>query len=262
MSISLVADLTYAFKQTFSGIDLFVAYLAILAFRVIIPLLAIVKNVCNKVVSPGKKKNPIAIQNAFEPQDAHARNQVEESEQQQFKRNGCLLYTVLPLGYVIGSYRLFSFKNFPLEIGAGLAIDFFCYSLPMIFVQGINSATQESEMSQTTLQTFCFASKFALLAELILEFFIFFYELYVLHNLEKQSINMVVRYSEKERRQMFAAKYACFALVWLLMIAASSAISFFLVAQQNCLENQVLEMYRVCLNCEVDNCQKCQVAGA
>ena len=72
-------------------------------------------------------------------------------------------------------------------------------------------------------------TKFIVLAELILEFFIFIYELYILHNLERHSINMVVRYSEYDRRKIFAYKYACFALIWILTMAISSAIGLFLI---------------------------------
>ena len=68
-----------------------------------------------------------------EPQDA---NDLDRSDARERKnaRDGCVLYTVLPISYFIGSYRLLSFKNFPLEIGSGLAMDFFIYVLPMIFV--------------------------------------------------------------------------------------------------------------------------------
>ena len=116
---------------------------------------------------------------------------------------------MLPINYLIGSYRLLSFKNFPLEIGCGLAIDFFLYVLPMLFIQGVNGATMIYDTSFETghllelssLHTFCVMSKLNLVAELIIELIIFLYELYKLHDLEKHSINMVVRYSEQERRQ-------------------------------------------------------------
>lgn len=42
--------------------------------------------------------------------------------------------------------------------------------------------------------------KLALLIDITLEFFMFLYELMKLHHLEKQAINVVVRYSEHERR--------------------------------------------------------------
>ena len=51
-------------------------------------------------------------------------------------------------------------------------------------------------------------SKLVLMGDLLLESAMFFYELYKLHHLEKQAINVVVRYSEPERRRKFATKYA------------------------------------------------------
>jgi len=55
---SLVADYTYAFKQTFSSKELFIAYLAILAFRLILPILIATKNICQKVCN--KKNNSLS----------------------------------------------------------------------------------------------------------------------------------------------------------------------------------------------------------
>ena len=49
MVCALVADYAYATKQTFSSKELFVAYLAILAFRCILPILIAAKNICRKV---------------------------------------------------------------------------------------------------------------------------------------------------------------------------------------------------------------------
>lgn len=54
---------------------------------------------------------------------------------------GYLLYTALPFHYMTGSYRLLNFKNFPREIGTGIALDFVFYALPMLFVQTNNNAT-------------------------------------------------------------------------------------------------------------------------
>lgn len=116
-------------------------------------------------------------------------------------------------------------------------MDFFIYVLPMIFIQGINSATLESEAGFSSLQAFCMLTKFNLLAELVIEFFIFLYELYKLHNLERHSINMVVRYSETDRRKIFATQYACFSLIWMLTIVIGAAIGLFLVSKQTCLQS-------------------------
>ena len=75
--------------------------------------------------------------------------------------------------------------------------------LPLLFLQGINNATLTQQafdsghlFKLSDLQTFCIMSKLVLMGDLILESAMFFYELYKLHHLEKQSINVVVRYSE------------------------------------------------------------------
>ena len=86
----------------------------------------------------------------------------------------------------------------------------------------------------TDLQTFCITSKLALMLDLILESAMFFYELYKLHNLEKQAINVVVRYKEPERRKKFAKKYTCRILPQLLLISILFAIVQFLVDPVEC----------------------------
>ena len=48
---AMVADYTYAFKQTFSSKDLFISYMGVLAFRCLLPSLLAIKNVCSKVCS-------------------------------------------------------------------------------------------------------------------------------------------------------------------------------------------------------------------
>ena len=45
MVSTLIADFLYIFKQTFSSKDLYVAFLVIMALRVIIPILIAVKNI-------------------------------------------------------------------------------------------------------------------------------------------------------------------------------------------------------------------------
>ena len=197
MTSTLVADYTYALKQTFSSKDLFLAYIVILAFRVLFPVFIAIKNVCQKVCNRERNRLRIVIEENRNPDAPFA-------TQAQHTWFGCLLYSVLPINYLIGSYRLLSFKNFPIEIGCGLAMDFFFYVLPVLFIQGVNGATmvQHSAVESghilelSSLQTFCIMSKLNLIAELILELIIFLYELYKLHDLERHSINIVVRYSE------------------------------------------------------------------
>lgn len=71
------------------------------------------------------------------------------------------------------------------------------------------SVTEGEVFEVTALQFYCILSKVALMLDIWLEFIMFCYELYQLHQLEKQSINVIVRYSEPERRKMYASKYSC-----------------------------------------------------
>ena len=77
-------------------------------------------------------------------------------------------------------------------------------------------------------------SKFVLMIDLVLESAMFFYELYKLHHLEKQAINVVVRYKEPERRKKFAKKYTCRILPQLLLICILFAVVKFLVEPVDC----------------------------
>lgn len=56
MVCALVADYTYAFKQTFSSRELFLIYICVLALRCLLPLLIIIKNMCQKVCSKESKE--------------------------------------------------------------------------------------------------------------------------------------------------------------------------------------------------------------
>ena len=52
---------------------------------------------------------------------------------------GVLLYSVIPLGYITGTYRLLNFKNFYKKIGSGLLFDFLCSGLAMLVTQIVNN---------------------------------------------------------------------------------------------------------------------------
>ena len=54
MAIALIADYTYAFKQTFSSKALFVAYLLVLSIRCILPFVIAIKNICRNVCNKNR----------------------------------------------------------------------------------------------------------------------------------------------------------------------------------------------------------------
>lgn len=99
------------------------------------------------------------------------------------------------------------------------------------------------------MQAFAILSKFAVLGDLILEFVMFVYELVKLHNLEKQAVNVLVRYTEAERRRMFAKRYACRTCTWLIVIAIGFLLVQLSVSQVGCREDQAVEWRQVCQNC-------------
>lgn len=80
-------------------------------------------------------------------------------------------------------------------------------------------------------------TKLALLLELVLELVMFIYELIKLHHLERQSINVVIRYSEQDRRRKFAKKYCCRAAAWFSAILLSCVACYLLLDPVMCTDD-------------------------
>ena len=76
-----------------------------------------------------------------------------------------------------------------------------------------------------------------LLAELILEFAMFIYEMVKIHQLEKHGLQGIGKYSEQERREKFAFQYMRSAFTWLVVILVGFFLCFFFVEQVDCLSN-------------------------
>ena len=89
----------------------------------------------------------------------------------------------------------------------------------------------------------------------------FVYELVKLHNLEKQAVNILVRYTEAERRRMFAKRYACRTFTWLIVIAIGFLLVQLSVSQVDCRDDQAVEWRQVCQNCQLEFCDSCAVKG-
>jgi len=70
MVCSLITDYTYAFKQTFSSKELFVAYMSILALRCLIPFLIAIKNISRKVCN--KERNALSASDYEENDDTES----------------------------------------------------------------------------------------------------------------------------------------------------------------------------------------------
>jgi len=96
---------------------------------------------------------------------------------------------------------------------------------------GLNSITLEKDIAQGYFEFVCIIAKLCAIADISLELFMFIYEVYRLRNLSKQSIDVVVSYSEEKRRQFFYRRYFGAAMTSLsLVIVTILALSFLLPA--------------------------------
>ena len=76
--------------------------------------------------------------------------------------------------------------------------------------------------------------KFIMVGDLILEFVMYLFEIYKLNQLAQSSVDIVVRFSEKRRRRIFARKYMIRTLIWLLLIVIGLGITTLVVKEQKC----------------------------
>ena len=76
--------------------------------------------------------------------------------------------------------------------------------------------------------------KFIMVGDLILEFIMYLFEIYKLNQLAQSSVDIVVRFSEKRRRRIFARKYMIRTLIWLLLIVIGLGITTIVVKEQKC----------------------------
>lgn len=131
MTASLVSDYSYILKQTFSRKLYFALYVSCLGFRLILPLLLILRYQLAKVCGQKNELKEVELQPGVKVRDVKA----------EYVYKGVLMYTFMPLMFFTGSYRLLDLKNFKCEVGLGLVLDFFFYILPLIFLQAVNNAT-------------------------------------------------------------------------------------------------------------------------
>lgn len=89
----------------------------------------------------------------------------------------------------------------------------------------------------------------------------FSYELFKLHHLERQALNVVVRYSEPERRQKYAKRYAARVGLWFVAIIVSFVLVQLFVSPVQCENGQATEWDTVCMNCSLQHCLDCSEAG-
>ena len=254
MVCCVVVDFTYLHKEVFSTKLYFVLFNLVLGFRVFFTLITTTCWLGKRVFGAAG-----AMESKLDPDS-------EEYQQQQkiHRQRGCVLYTAVPLTFFTGSYRLLNFRNFAKEVGTGLAIDFLLYILPMIMIQGLNNATVGKQLSSSDvffsysgLVKVSMILKFLMMMDLLLEFIMYLFELYKLNQLSQSSVDVVVRYNEKKRRKAFSKIYITRTSIWMLLIFLGLVAAFFLVSEQKCDSDQTMNWWRVCSDCEVENCMDC-----
>ena len=72
---------------------------------------------------------------------------------------------------------------------------------------------------------------------------------------------MVVRYSEPDRRKLYARPLACKIFFQLLAIAAGTVAAYYIIDPAQCRADQAVEFYSVCYDCEMEFCTACKEAG-
>ena len=152
-----------------------------------------------------------------------------------------MLYTAVPITYLTGVYRLLGAKNFSKEIGIGFGLDIF-FTLALFFLQGLNNATltassvEKQLIAAGSFQQISILIKIAALLDITFELIIFLYEVYRLHQLSKQSIDVVVRYNEEKRRAVYASKYLKLSTITLSVGVVFIIIISVLLPTKGCLE--------------------------
>jgi hypothetical protein len=72
-------------------------------------------------------------------------------------------------------------------------------------------------------------SKLVALGDISLELFMFIFEVYRLRNLSKQSIDVIVKYSEEKRRKIYNRRYFTVATTTMSVVIVGVLALFFLL---------------------------------
>jgi len=92
-------------------------------------------------------------------------------------------------------------------------------------------------------------SKVLALADTLLELMIFAYEVFRLRHLEKENVDVVVRFSEMERRVVYAKRYLSVGTLSNSLILIGVLISYVAMPAKQCNDQQALEMKSICSDC-------------
>ena len=253
--LGLVTEVTYLFKHQFSSITFFVWYATLCAAKFLIPIALCFYHFRKRVIGHKPK--------AFTYDIDHQQRMELNRE---YLKAGFLLYTAIPFLYVTGFYRTVNTQHFALEVGFGFGFDF-VFTLSFFFLQGINNATlnadtPEKYMALGPLQSVFISVKILQLADLILEFFMFIFEVYRLRNLSKQSVDVVVKFDEEKRRKIFYHTYFKRAITSLSLFVIPILVMSVTLPAKSCKQQQSLEFNTVCMDCKLTGCLNCEESGA
>ena len=180
----------------------------------------------------------------------------------QLKTQGYLLYSSIPVLNFTGFYRLLSVKNFSPHVGYGLAFDLL-QTLVLIFLQGVNNSTvsQSKGFTNTPLQSTAMLVNLAVVLDLIFEMIMYGFELCQLHNLTRERIDVIVKYSEEQRRIVYGAKYAKLAILTLSVFLVALITTLIMVEPLSCPDSQLTIYGHICTTCLVPKCESCTASN-
>ena len=229
MVFNAITEYAYLFKHRFSSMTFFIMYAVTCFLKLAVPFLIILVTYKKKVIGKVPKAYTYDID-----QDARIKLSRE------YRNAGFMLYAAMPLSYISGLFRLMGSTNFAKEIGIGFCFDLI-FTLAMFFIQAVNNSNlhqlmPEKDMAQGYFEFMCLIAKLVAVADISLELFMFIYEVYRLRNLTKQSIDVIVTYSEEKRRSIYHKRYFGVAMTSLSVIVASVLALSFLLPPKVCRE--------------------------
>lgn len=117
------------------------------------------------------------------------------------------------------------------------------FSLEEAFNSDKNLVTRE-------LSLICILLKVAVVCDIVFEVTSLIYEVWRLHTLERQNVDIVVRLTEEKKRQVFGCRYLTLSLIWLTLLCLTTYGLIMVVPQRECLSHQALYNTAVCVDCQ------------
>lgn len=171
----------------------------------------------------------------------------------------------------LGLYRILPVRNFTSEVGLGYASDF-VYIFAAFMLQALNNSTLQTagvkdylygdgangnstvggglnqtyraddlitdkQLATDELSLVCILLKVIVLGDILFEMFGFIYEVWRLHNLERTAVDLIVRFSEEKKREIFACRYLTISMIFISLVCASTYALTLVVPARECLSH-------------------------